>query len=881
MSDPTGTVVTVSGETELLSALTQAEGGETIVLAPGDYGTLDLDGQPGGLFQFGQTVTIRSEQLTDPAVFEGASLRHIENLTIDGVVFDYAADPGAVESIQVVHVEDSQSVAIVNSVFEGDLASGVGQPFDGTPTGVGLGVYRSANVTVDNNEFSTLMRGAVFSEVDGLVVSGNDVYDIRSDGLDFAEVTAVLIEENVLHDFVEVEGSGDHRDMIQFWTNGTDAPSGDIVIRNNILDSNDGAWTQSIFMRNELVDLGQAGEEMFYRDVVIADNVIRNAHANAILVGEAIGVSVTNNTVVHNASTADGSSVYLPVITVAEASQNVAITGNVAHEIRAGEGADWLVEDNLEIQRISGSLDHYYGDVFIDGLSDTGDVVHDLRAVPGGLIDQAGLGAAMLRVGTTSPELVGNLTATAGEGQDKSTLSFEVDTLVGPGGTVAPSDITSVSWDFGDGSSDSGPSVTHSFDGIGRQEVTAQVTLADGSSVTLTKTVMVETAVVLAASFDGSAADESPWGHETVVGSGVTFDLLDEGAAMKLNGDKVTYLSDDAFFNNEAFTVLIDIRADNGPATGKLVYFSGSFTIDVGNDYIKASVTTDEGSKWLKAYGLSIGDGLWHQLAVTFSSEDGTAALYVDQTQVAQVTGLEGAVQVGNTSHDLYLGDPWGSGYNGQIDNFEFLTAALTPEELAGRSGMDDSDAPYPFDEGTFAYLDLQDANVSFDGDATLQAGGGDQDQVVALDGVGDHVVVTGLSTPSETDVWDFGLEFRAEETSGPMAFATDQNSFLFGVDGSSLLIFFMDASAQQYAFSVADLSIDDEEWHSFAARLEADGTVQAAIDGEIVFETEGIIFSDGGGQLQPLLLGGTTMGFDFAGEIADPWLDDHLSQVA
>ena len=65
--------------------------------------------------------------------------------------------------------------------------------------------------------------------------------------------------------------------MIQFWTSGTTSPSTNIVIRGNILDSGDGGWTQSIFMRNEMVDTGGAGDAMFYQNILIEDNVIYNA----------------------------------------------------------------------------------------------------------------------------------------------------------------------------------------------------------------------------------------------------------------------------------------------------------------------------------------------------------------------------------------------------------------------------------------------------------------------------------------------------------------------------------------------------------------------------------------------------------------------------
>ena len=94
--------------------------------------------------------------------------------------------------------------------------------------------------------------------------------------------------------------------MIQFWTNGTTSPSTNITISENFLDSGNGEWTQSIFMRNEAVDSQGAGTEMFYQNVLIENNVIYNAHTHGITVGEADGLIIRNNTILQNYDLGDG-----------------------------------------------------------------------------------------------------------------------------------------------------------------------------------------------------------------------------------------------------------------------------------------------------------------------------------------------------------------------------------------------------------------------------------------------------------------------------------------------------------------------------------------------------------------------------------------------
>ena len=139
------------------------------------------------------------------------------------------------------------------------------------------------------------------SDSNGITVQSNDVHDIRMDGMNFAQVESVLIADNHIYDFRRSLDSKDHADMIRFWTNGMTAPSRDIVIRDNILNSGQGAYTQSIFMRNDLVDRGLAGREMFNDGVTIVDDVIINAHLHGITVGETDGLRIQNNTVVRNA----------------------------------------------------------------------------------------------------------------------------------------------------------------------------------------------------------------------------------------------------------------------------------------------------------------------------------------------------------------------------------------------------------------------------------------------------------------------------------------------------------------------------------------------------------------------------------------------------
>ena len=387
--------ITVSTAAELMAALGAATGGETILLAAGDYGKLFLSN-----VDFATNVTIRSIKSAE-ATFSSIDIRGSRNITLDSVTIDYKAASGAPVWIRAFNLVNSNNITIGNSIFDGDLATGTGIG-DGRGTGIGLAVTNCTNVSVDGNEFYDWHRGATFGTVSNLTVTSNDVHRVRSDGFDFANVDDVLIESNYFHDFLGAPpGSGDHMDMIQFFTNGTDSPSTNVVIRANILNSAGGDLTQSIFMRNEEVDTGRAGTAMFYRNILIEDNVIYNAHTHGISVGETAGLIVRNNTILHNEDAGSGQLVYVPTIHLANASTRVVVENNIVPRLSLTQTADRIVHNNLIVQDNDPFGYAYVGNLFADALAGAGAALDDLKGVLGGLIEQLGVGSSLTRFGTT------------------------------------------------------------------------------------------------------------------------------------------------------------------------------------------------------------------------------------------------------------------------------------------------------------------------------------------------------------------------------------------------------------------------------------------------------------------------------------------------
>lgn len=334
--------ISVSTASGLATAMTQVKAGDTILLASGNYGAFSTGND------YSSNVTIKSANAGSPATFSSVELKGATGITFDSINFDYKYQAGASLQTSPFTVSGSTNIAFKNSTFDGDVASGTNSIDDGYAVGRGLSITSSNGVTVENSVFKTWMRGIVVSESSNINILKNEVTGIRSDGMDFIQVQKVLIEGNNIHDFRSAIGSGDHADMIQFWTTGTTAASTDIIIRNNTLNIGQGSWAQSLFMRNELVDKGLAGTSMYYKNVLIENNTISNAHIHGITVGETDGLIVRNNVLI--AATMNLSNAYnaayvakygatagvmVPHINLSDVSDHVTVTGN------SYSGASW------------------------------------------------------------------------------------------------------------------------------------------------------------------------------------------------------------------------------------------------------------------------------------------------------------------------------------------------------------------------------------------------------------------------------------------------------------------------------------------------------------------------------------------------------------
>lgn len=621
---------------DLRRALKAAKGGDVLLLGPGDHGGLRLTATDVPGAAPGKPVTLRSADPADPARFSWLALREAAHLRLEDVVFDYTFTRGDDEKIRPFEISGSRDIAITGSLFSGDVATDRSGAKDGFGTSYGLWVRGSSDIEIARNEITTFARGLVVYESTDVRILGNDLHSLRSDGMNFAAVSNLRVEGNHIHDFHRSLDAKDHADMIQFWTAGTKRPNTDIVIRSNVLNVGDGWYTQSIFMRNEVVDRGQAGPEMLYRRIAIEDNVIINAHLHGITLGEADGVSIRNNTLIQQRAAAGGPDkgmLWVPTIRVSSKADNVTITKNIVAGI---EGPDdqpgWTVKDNLLIQDRNATRPGYYDDVFVAARTGARTVLQSFAYLPGGPADGTGIGAAGLRL-EAEPEVLVALIRAEAAGQQA--FRFDASLSRGPKASLAGA---AYDWDFGDGATASGREVTHRFAQPGRYTVTLTLRGGDGRTAQSTARVAAQGSDVIR--FDSATGVLSSWsfGEATPHPEIPTRRLADGSAVIVLGqgGDEVTSLPPGAlraFFGAQDFDLRLRLRATGADPAGEVLRVHESLIVSVGAiGDLQLRLNTAGGQKEVRVRTGPgrLHDGAWHDVSLRYSAATGQIEIEVD-----------------------------------------------------------------------------------------------------------------------------------------------------------------------------------------------------------------------------------------------------------
>lgn len=279
----------------LEAVIRQAGPGDTVTLAPGEYGN-------SGVGRRRTPLTLVSADPANPAVFRTFSVTDSSDVTIDNVVVKLTPDAKTVSWSCTVNVEDSQNVNFLRSRISGGPAvSGVdmtAKDTDNTGNVIGLSTARgvcissSQGVTFADNEVSKFHRGFVMNRVSKVTLRNNDVHDMRTTAIVGSDVTDLLIEGNHLHDahpwrWGETP-AGDHADFLALWSNARQTtPNARVSIIGNRFEQADG---------KDILGMWFEGKEAApFTDAVITKNVFLIANLQGIMLWHTQGARIEQN----------------------------------------------------------------------------------------------------------------------------------------------------------------------------------------------------------------------------------------------------------------------------------------------------------------------------------------------------------------------------------------------------------------------------------------------------------------------------------------------------------------------------------------------------------------------------------------------------------
>jgi hypothetical protein len=295
----------ISSREQLSAALASAKGGETLLLAPGSYGRLNIYNR-----LYTADVTVKPQVSDGSVKFSFVDIRDTHNLLLEGLDVGRSSIASEGDWGKMVSIERSKNISIDRSYVHGSV--------DGNPKNDGWGVFVRDTVgfTLTGSRLTELNKGVVVHRSEQVDTSNNLIHNIRMDGFNFASSSGVRILNNEIRDFFPL--ASDHPDAIQFFTTAQTRGSSDILITGNRILQGAGHGVQGIFMRDEVGDKP-------YENVVINNNLIYgNDLWHGITIFNGKGASITYNTVISTKSDSEYMWIKVKDVTGALIDRNVA-----------------------------------------------------------------------------------------------------------------------------------------------------------------------------------------------------------------------------------------------------------------------------------------------------------------------------------------------------------------------------------------------------------------------------------------------------------------------------------------------------------------------------------------------------------------------------
>ncbi|MGL4541563.1 MAG: beta strand repeat-containing protein, partial [Polymorphobacter sp.] len=281
--------IQVSNASGLISALAAATGGETINLAPGNYGSVYLN-----RYNFAQAVTINGGTFSDLQVFRSSGMN------FEGTTVNFVPSMTSTTNSQGISVYIGDRINFNNVTLVGGPSINGVDPSStwldssgnvlGLPVGKGINFDYVTNASITNSDISLFAKGITVSHSGNIVIDNNDIHNLRTTPISGSVTSNLVITNNHTWDSHpwNFGGSGDHGDRIHIWTDKT--PITGLVISNNYLDQGAGDAMLGIYLDDNGLNLG-------FPDAVITGNTLVDG-AGQGFVFEKVSGTVANNTLI-------------------------------------------------------------------------------------------------------------------------------------------------------------------------------------------------------------------------------------------------------------------------------------------------------------------------------------------------------------------------------------------------------------------------------------------------------------------------------------------------------------------------------------------------------------------------------------------------------
>lgn len=831
----------VSDSASLDEAIIQARaaGGGTIVMDRGDA--------PYDIVLTHSNVPILFRPADPDAPPEIATLRIWNSSDIAVTGMDFRT--GTADGRQDINIQRARNIELVDNTMKG-VADGFVSETGTAQIGDSLMfLSASADITFAGNTVSDYFGGLGVLNSSGLRITDNEFTRLQGDGIQGGGLQDVVISGNYMHDFFGSTQSVNHSDMIQIWGAYTAAPSRDVTITGNFLDSGNGAATQGIFIRNEdfASDRPSAG---YFENFTITDNVVHNGMVHGIQVSDVDGLTVQRNTVLWDKDALGlgrpGAEQVTAVPTIGLRNvETLTLTQNIAGEYSLPGLSDAAlagVGGNVTLNYADPTSAFYAFAHFanLHGGTDTDARDIAMRA-DSPLLGQFGA-QLPLPVRDDAP-LTGIIMRDALPGQPQA-FRLTAQAVDAQGRPLTMDGLTA-RWTLPDGSVREGVIIEHDFRASGPQAVRLDLVDPQGTTASVTRQIDVPPPVLLRLDFDAaSIRDTSGYDSPLTVIDRDDTALVDgrEGGGFHLAArQKIQMSNQNAHLNGlDQFIFDLDVKQAQPDTSGAFLYLHTVFALSLtSTGAVQFRLTTDQGFHLVRSAADALGDGDWHNIKVRFDSHANRLALEIDGAVVDEVPAQ------GRTPAALPWGVELGGGWHAPADVIVDNVTLLSHEP------PEPAPAPEP---APLPRVDLFD--FAFDGDLQDMS----DRQTVAKGSSGlvfdTRDGRTGVSVEPGSTAWigtendhlsslsDFELEIGVAKNAGVAQGGVVQLHTIFDLDllWDGSLRFWV--QTDEGRFTVRSdrgvLAPNDADWHDIKVRYSnADETLELYLNGTLLDSTQ------------------------------------------